>query len=415
MGKEIQIVGQDDRPIIEKAFNLNEGNQLEFLKPSEGDQVEVSKDLFINEIKSLSTFKDWIINYKRDENTIIPLRIDKIEKVEEESVKYIYSFTNDDVDVDKVTLVKLVVEYNETSGEVTATYVDETKEIEAGTVLPTPSAEDNGKVLGVIDGALDFTEMQDPHFAEQVVRYHHKIETKDLVVGNYYDMEGNVVGTIDEPPSAYPYIHSTHSGGEDTRRWELTSSDEYPANEITISNSPNGIYKAKEGEQRIAPAHTNNSLNQEYFTAGYVVVNNDGSGIFYCNLVGEEGEGEYEVSAPSEYEKTIEQINSNLAKKQDKLTAGSGIEIENNRIYTTFNEFRTLTFKITPSDTIGWKEVVFNVNSGEAVYITVSGNEDGCVGAVVDGCRISNNTHVLVYIRQVPSRDTTITLHFFEL
>lgn len=272
MGKEIQIVGQDNRPIIEKAFNLNEGNQLEFLKPSEGDQVEVSKDLFINEIKNLSTFKDWVINYKRDENTIIPLRIDKIEKaieggakqvdidfsqlgksydgavtmnglektenpkfvsvsvsaggaskeivigrmanhgnaylpldsqgeielpaisetltaernpvtrcvravnnngiislwvvpfvegetnpVLEETTKYIYSFTNDDVDTDKVTLVKLVVEYNETSGEVTATYVDETKE---KVFLPDAPSNVSGKtyVLKLVNGAMQWVE-----------------------------------------------------------------------------------------------------------------------------------------------------------------------------------------------------------------------------------------------------------------
>lgn len=152
MGKQIQIVGANNAPYVAKELDLESGNQFTFAKPDGTDVVEVGALDFIKAVEEYDTFKDWVVNYKRDENTIIPLRIDKIEgNVDTE--KIVYTFTNDDVDVSSITLVKLIVEMVNATNEISASYVDETKEIEAGTVLPTPSADDNGKVLGVEDGA----------------------------------------------------------------------------------------------------------------------------------------------------------------------------------------------------------------------------------------------------------------------
>lgn len=152
MGKQIQIVGANNAPYVAKELDLESGNQFTFAKPNGTDVVEVGALDFIKAIEEYDTFKDWVVNYKRDENTIIPLRIDKIEgNVDTE--KIVYTFTNDDVDVSSITLVKLIVEMVNATNEISASYVDETKEIEAGTVLPTPSADDNGKVLGIEDGA----------------------------------------------------------------------------------------------------------------------------------------------------------------------------------------------------------------------------------------------------------------------
>ena len=284
MGKQIQIVGQNVRPVVLKELDLNANGIFTFLKPSEDDVVEVNNSEFIRAVKDIDTFNKWVVEYKRDENTIIPLRIDKIEKkviepssssfvelsinaikllengnykidfdgtltkdtehsyvvglsvqyggsyiaigygtlenhggayinindqladgditikpISEEyteesaSVKYSrllsankdgdkltlelvpwgeevgasdgtpktewhYYFTNDDVDVSAITLVKLEVVYTIEDDSIVATYVDETKEIEAGTVLPTPSGADDGKVLGVEDGAYALVE-----------------------------------------------------------------------------------------------------------------------------------------------------------------------------------------------------------------------------------------------------------------
>ena len=273
MGKQIQIVGQNVRPVVLKELDLNANGIFTFLKPSEDDVVEVNNSEFIRAIKDIDTFNKWVVEYKRDENTIIPLRIDKIEKkviepsselefsittlnsleagnyeigldgtltlgnnyvyvergehsdfariiyglapyhapvyisllnladgevqLEEISEEFTgesantrlisarkdgdklylvlepwnseeviatasdetpktewhFSFTNDDVDVSAITLVKLEVVYTIEDDSIVATYVDETKEIEAGTVLPTPSGTDDGKLLGVADGA----------------------------------------------------------------------------------------------------------------------------------------------------------------------------------------------------------------------------------------------------------------------
>ena len=151
MGKQIQIVGANNAPYVAKELDLESGNQFTFAKPVGTDVVEVGALDFIKAIEDYDTFKDWVVNYKRDANTIIPLRIDKIEgNVETE--KIVYTFTNDDVDVSSITLVKLIVEMVNDTNEISASYVDETKEIEAGTVLPTPSGDDDGKLLGVADG-----------------------------------------------------------------------------------------------------------------------------------------------------------------------------------------------------------------------------------------------------------------------
>ena len=153
MGKQIQIVGMN-APFEEKALDLETGNQFTFAKPAEGDAVEIGDLNFIRAIKNIDTFRGWTVNYKRSEDVVVVLKIDKIEKeaIDEDFNKFTFTFVNDDVDVSSIVLVKLVVEYNEKTGAIEAEYQDETKEIQAGTVLPTPSAEDNGRIFikGVI-------------------------------------------------------------------------------------------------------------------------------------------------------------------------------------------------------------------------------------------------------------------------
>ena len=301
MGKQIQIVGQNVRPVVLKELDLNANGIFTFLKPSEDDVVEVNNSEFIRAIKDIDTFNKWVVEYKRDENTIIPLRIDKIEKKviepagartldisgfdssnylydldgnvgdgntplpyivyaggywklvsspsgpyqfwvgltntidnipvltpppsndnylgvsseyfesasydadtkiltfvlvgeeasavetdEQPKTEWHFSFTNDDVDVSAITLVKLEVVYTIEDDSIVATYVDETKEIEAGTVLPTPSGADDGKVLGVQDGAYALVEQSGGGSSWE-----------DIILSNAGSTEGELMTALD--------------------------------------------------------------------------------------------------------------------------------------------------------------------------------------------------------------------------
>ena len=86
MGKQIQIVGQNVRPVVLKELDLNANGIFTFLKPSEDDVVEVNNSEFIRAIKDIDTFNKWVVEYKRDENTIIPLRTAASQTLREQTI-----------------------------------------------------------------------------------------------------------------------------------------------------------------------------------------------------------------------------------------------------------------------------------------------------------------------------------------
>ena len=386
MGKQIQIVGQNVRPVVLKELDLNANGIFTFLKPSEDDVVEVNNSEFIRAVKDIDTFNKWVVEYKRDENTIIPLRIDKIEKkviepsseqtlnlnelsgytyydlegngyatppalpylaymgfwqiysspsaqyqftymltnsgdipvltppptsensngvsseyfesasydadtkiltfalkgaevgASEEAPKteWHFSFTNDDVDVSAITLVKLEVVYTIEDDSIVATYVDETKEIEAGTVLPTPSGADDGKLLGVDDGAYAIVDNPIPSVsADDKDKYlHTNASTGDLEWASVSGGGGEDITQIDISSTSYAetyvstFLNALPQGFQKgvvrityNEQWYATTRDFY-VQIADYGNTYNIIFTYNFEEDKIGKNQQNNNIQK---------------------------------------------------------------------------------------------------------------------------------------------------------
>lgn len=202
-------------------------------------------------------------------------------------------------------------------------------------------------LINGVEKKLDLFGNVEPVATIEGVAYYHKLETKDLDKNNrYYDLDGNAYSS--EPN--LPFIRQLDRGNIS---WQLQSSEQgFTSCTINISNeNANAGEQPIEGVQTVSETIQFDTLYAEYFTAGYLVINEDNSGTFYYNLV-----GDGEVTGPVSNEKFNKAISTLDAAKQDKLNQSETVGINGNSLFVR-NVFANLKVVNLNTEDITYNEL----------------------------------------------------------